>query len=130
MVGRPRMNGSSDAGAGWDADTNGISPGDAPDEALSSQLEAGEPGVAILRVRGDIDAATADEFHEMLAATPTDTRTIWLDLTGVTLFSAAGCGVLAQFVDDRADHEQSIRLVPSDGVRLVLSICGLGYLLG
>lgn len=129
MVGRPRMNGSSDTGGG-DADTNGISPIDPPEGALSSHLEPGEPGVAILRVRGDIDAATADEFHEMLAATPTDARTIWLDLTGVTLFSAAGCGVLARFVDHRADHEQSIRLVPSDGVRLVLSICGLGYLLG
>ncbi|WP_433791749.1 STAS domain-containing protein [Actinoplanes sp. CA-252034] len=74
-----------------------------------------------VRVTGEVDMATAGALHQ--AATPARVTAATLDLRGVTFFDSAAIHTLVRLVEH---YGGAIEVLPSDRVRRVLEISGLG----
>lgn len=62
---------------------------------MMSQSSHDDAGVVTLTVRGEIDLANVDEFHEdVAAAVASDATTIVVDLSEVTFIDSGGISVL------------------------------------
>lgn len=88
---------------------------------------AGPEGL-LLRVRGPVDIATADEFARRLSsATRGGVLQVAVDLTGVTHLASAGVQTLLHAHDQLAAHGQQLRLVaaPGSAARAVLDLVQL-----
>jgi anti-sigma B factor antagonist len=80
-------------------------------------------GAAVLRVAGDIDLATVDQFREALAAlVDRHLKDIVIDATGVTFMDSTGLHALVE--GKRLIHERgtNIVLVASSPVRRILEL--------
>jgi anti-sigma B factor antagonist len=80
-------------------------------------------GAAVLRVAGDIDLATVDQFREALAAlVERHLNDIVIDATGVTFMDSTGLHALVE--GKRLIHERgtNIVLVASSPVRRILEL--------
>ena len=85
--------------------------------------EARDGGVAIVRVRGEIDLATAEEFGANLAMQDRD-KPLVLDLSGVTFMDSSGLGTLLTDAKER----DSIAVVVAEGsaVERLFDLAGIG----
>lgn len=72
-------------------------------------------------VSGEVDMATADALVQ--AATREDAKTITLDLRAVTFFDSAAIHAVIGLANR---HPDALTVVPSQQVRRVLEIAGLG----
>ncbi|HWS31232.1 MAG TPA: STAS domain-containing protein [Actinoplanes sp.] len=72
-------------------------------------------------VTGEVDMATAADMFR--AATPGPAHTAVLDLRAVTFFDSAAIHALVRLADH---YPGSLKVHPSDRVRRVLDISGLG----
>jgi serine phosphatase RsbU (regulator of sigma subunit)/anti-sigma regulatory factor (Ser/Thr protein kinase)/anti-anti-sigma regulatory factor len=90
-------------------------------------------GLAGARVRGPVDAGTADEFlRRMLAACRGGTLPLTADLTEVSLLASAGVSALYRLSAQLARNGSQLDLVAADGsaVQAVLELVGLTYTIG
>jgi len=106
-------------------------PPDAGDLAVS--VDSPQAGVVVLRVSGDIDMLTApvliDHVRTQLKVRGA-TRSLVIDLTGVTFLGSAGLAVLAEAHHTATDAEVTVRVVaPSRTVLRPLQVTGLDQLL-
>jgi anti-sigma B factor antagonist len=93
----------------------------------ATDMVTGDP---VLRVIGEVDAATAPVFEDALLSVPTNRgRTLVVDLAQVGFMSAAGLRLL---IDAKMRWEatgRSLRLRrPSPGVLMVLRAAGVEHL--
>lgn len=84
-----------------------------------------EPGV--VRVAGEIDDWTVDEFQRALTDCDADPCVHALDLTGVEFFAAVG---VSCFVERGWTVRPHAGIIASPAVRRVLTVCDMEFLLG
>jgi anti-anti-sigma factor len=72
-------------------------------------------GYAVAEVLGDVDIATAARLGATLADAAADAPCLVLDLTGVTLLSAAGLRVVLHTADVLAERGAALHLVCGEG---------------
>jgi anti-anti-sigma factor len=75
----------------------------------------------IVTVTGEVDMSTADALFD--AATPERVTGATLDLRAVTFFDSAAIHTLIRLADR---FPETLEVIPSDRVRRVLDISGLG----
>jgi anti-sigma B factor antagonist len=87
-------------------------------------------GAPLLRVIGEVDAATADIFQDALSSViPNDGTTVVVDLSDVDFMSAAGLRILLDANSRWVASGRSLVLrTPSSGVLLVLRAAGVEHL--
>jgi anti-sigma B factor antagonist len=95
-------------------------------DQLDVAIDRPSVGVAVLRVRGEIDTLTADTFAaavtELLSARD---QTLVVDLTGVTFLASTGLAVLIEAARKAEVRPHRLRLVaPGRAVRRPLEITG------
>lgn len=92
-----------------------------------------EPGVAILRLRGDNDASVAPRVRSDLASAVNGGAPVVVDLTGATSLDAAVVRTLLDGLAESERHERTfLLLLPRDErspVRRLFQITGLAGLL-
>jgi anti-anti-sigma factor len=93
---------------------------DAPDPNFSAVGEVTGDRVTVT-VTGEVDMATAGTLFEV--ATPDRARAATLDLRAVTFFDSAAIHTLVRLADH---YRGALEVFPSDRVRRVLDISGLG----
>ncbi|WP_430783880.1 STAS domain-containing protein [Actinoplanes sp. G11-F43] len=94
---------------------------DQEDPGFSAVGEVAGDRVTV-RVSGEVDMATADAMFR--AATPGRVRAATLDLRAVTFFDSAAIHTLVRLADH---YPGALKVFPSDRVRRVLDISGLGH---
>ena len=80
----------------------------------------------VIKVAGEVDVATTDDFRRALAVCDGDPVVRALDLSGVSFFSAAGVRCFVEADWSRRPH---VDIIAAPTVRRVLDLCGLGFLL-
>ncbi len=74
--------------------------------------ESGQPGVAVLDARGEIDVATSPELHEHLVdLIRSEPELLIVNLTDVSFIDSTGLGVLVGAVRDMRAGGGDLRLV-------------------
>jgi anti-anti-sigma factor len=93
----------------------------------ATDIVTGDP---VLRVIGEVDAATAHVFEEALLSVPSShSGTLVVDLAQVGFMSAAGVRLLIDAKTRREATGRSLRLLhPSPGVVMVLKAAGVEHL--
>ncbi len=86
-----------------------------------------QPGVAVLAVRGEIDVATAPEFHaslsDLIAEGP---EVVMVDLRAVSFIDSTGLGVLVGAEKEMREGGRDLRLVVTQPqITRLLSLTGL-----
>lgn len=102
----------------WDPMTEANSEG-----ILQASLERLRPGVALMRLQGEIDLSSADVLTDQFAQCAGQGLTdMVVDATGVTFMDSTGLHALIE--GKRLVHDDGIRifLVPSPQVRRVLEL--------
>jgi anti-anti-sigma factor len=99
---------------------------------MSVDQEGGDPAFSAtgavtgdrvtVTVSGEVDMATADALFQ--AATPDHVTGATIDLRAVTFFDSAAIHTLIRLADRFPD---TLEVIPSDRVRRVLDISGLGH---
>src|SRR5258705_4173138 len=84
-------------------------------------------GGPVVRVSGEVDVSTTPRFWEALESAIGRSRSVVIDLSGMTFMDAAGLGVLARAA--RSNGTQLVRRAPSPLVRTLLSITDVEQLL-
>jgi stage II sporulation protein AA (anti-sigma F factor antagonist) len=85
-----------------------------------------ELGPRSFRVTGSLDVPTAGSLHEVLDLLAREPGDITLDLAGVTFMDSGGLRAVLQACSDLGDRG-TVRLVgPSEQVRRLLDITGVG----
>jgi anti-sigma B factor antagonist len=74
-----------------------------PLELSLESVAVGDATVAIVRARGEIDLAVADEFEAAIASAPRDGAGVVLDLSGVPFVDSSGLRVLLVAVGELGD---------------------------
>ena len=94
-------------------------------------VERPEPGVVVLRARGDLDAYTAPGLRaELHAATEGDARLVVVDLADVTFIDSAGLGALVGAHRRMLEADGTLRVVrPPDLVARAFELTGLDEVL-
>jgi len=85
-------------------------------------------GAAVLRVTGDMDADTAYQVPDEVAALFDDgnPREVVVDLSAVTFLDSVGLGMLVRAQDEALAHDAAFRLLaPSEPVSRTLSITAM-----
>jgi anti-sigma B factor antagonist len=85
------------------------------------------PGVPVLRVTGEVDVATAPEFHARLAdLTGQSSEILVVDLSGVTFIYSTGLGVLVAAEKQMRTAGKGLRLIVTQPhITRVLELTGL-----
>jgi anti-anti-sigma factor len=84
------------------------------------------PPWAVIRLRGEVDSATAPAFRRAVADALDGAQSCLVDLRAVTFFDSGGLGVLARLVRSSQDRGTSVHLVCVAGVvRTSLQTSGL-----
>jgi anti-anti-sigma factor len=92
---------------------------------LEVTVAALDTGLALVRVRGEVDMGTASELEAALAGGPSGGRIV-LDLTECTLFDSSAIRVLLLRADSAHASGGAIAVVaPESGVRRTLEISGV-----
>lgn len=85
--------------------------------------------VALVTVEGELDAYSAPELEERLAALPSDARFLVVDLTQLTILDSAGLGLLTSAARRLRSRDGAVVLATEDpNVLRILSLTGLGRL--
>lgn len=82
--------------------------------------------IGVLSVSGDIDASNADDFVGRAIDRMWLSRTLIVDLRGVTFFGLAGFTALCSIEESRNSTGASWLCVPSARVRRLLNLCDSG----
>ena len=94
-----------------------------------AQFEAtiSEPGVPVLLVNGEIDVASAPEFHASLSdLIGQEPEVLIVDLSEVTFIDSTGLGVLVGAEKQMRDAGQALRLVVTQPqITRLLELTGL-----
>jgi anti-anti-sigma factor len=94
-------------------------------EILETEFHPGRPSV--LRVRGEIDVSTAQQFRTSLEEAVCSDPTVVIDMGGVTFFDASGLRVLLQVAATR-NGAGPLPVIGGSRVARVLRIVGLSDL--
>jgi anti-sigma B factor antagonist len=86
-----------------------------------------QPGVPVLRVRGEIDVASAPEFQTSLSdLVGQGSEIVIVDLSEVSFIDSTGLGVLVGAEKEMRDMSHSLRLVvPQPQIMRLLELTGL-----
>lgn len=97
----------------------------------SVNVERPEPGVVVLRARGDLDAYTAPGLRsELHAATEGEATLVVVDLADVTFIDSAGLGALVGAHRRMREADGALRIVrPPDLVARAFELTGLDEIL-
>ncbi len=90
--------------------------------------DSADDGAAVLRVTGDMEADTAYQVPDEVAALfdVASPREVVLDLSGVTFLDSVGLGMLVRAQDEALAHDAGFRLrAPSEPVSRILSITAM-----
>lgn len=96
------------------------------EQSVSPERLSVVDAATVIKVAGEVDLATTDDFRRALAVCDRDPVVRALDLSGVSFFSAAGVRCFVEADWPRRPHVDIIAAPP---VRRVLDLCGLGFLL-
>jgi anti-sigma B factor antagonist len=99
-------------------------PTDPWPEALSVEIDRNQPGMAVVRLRGEIDLVTCETLREALAGID-DAATVTVDLRGLDFMDSSGIRCLLDA--DRAARERGVdfRLIDGAAVSGVLDVSGV-----
>lgn len=88
-------------------------------------------GHVVLTIRGELDAATVDEFAELVDHLLTDRQAaLIIDLSKVSFCSAGALGVLVRLTDDAHSHGTPLAILATDpAVLRPVQILGLQQVL-
>ncbi|HET7367982.1 MAG TPA: STAS domain-containing protein [Gaiella sp.] len=94
-------------------------------------IERPEPGIVVVRAKGDLDAFTAPELRTHLhEATAGDADLVVVDLARVTFIDSAGLGALVGAHRRMREAEGALRIVrPPDLVARAFELTGLDEVL-
>ena len=104
-----------------------------PAHGLSVTLHHPQPEWALVRVHGEVDLGTVDDFRAVMVGARREPgpdglpgRHVVCDLSGVTFLAAIGVGALAEAGDAARRGGTHLHLVAPPGpARRVLELCGL-----
>jgi anti-anti-sigma factor len=97
---------------------------------VTSVTRSREGTTTLVEVRGEIDVDTVDLLHSALATAIDCSERVCCDLSGVSLFSAAGCTALVAARRHAAAADRILQIRGARGItRRVVEITGLGPLL-
>jgi anti-sigma B factor antagonist len=98
-------------------------------ERATLRVSLGEhEGIPVARASGEIDVATAQGLRSELAAVPSGTRKLVVDLSEVTFLDSTGLGVLVatlKRLQDGADDSRVALVVTRPQTVRVLEVTGL-----
>jgi anti-anti-sigma factor len=106
----------------------------APTSRLILTLHHPRPGAVLVRAHGEVDLGTVEDLRAVLdravrephPVTGSEPDHLVWDLDGITFFSAAGVGALAEAGDAARRRGADLHLIASTRpVRRVLALCGL-----
>jgi anti-sigma B factor antagonist len=96
-------------------------------EAQFEVTASGQPGPAVLAARGEIDVASAPEFHEALSGLVAEGPALLVvDLSEVSFIDSTGLGVLVSAEKQtRADSHELRLVVTHPQITRLLELTGL-----
>jgi anti-sigma B factor antagonist len=96
-------------------------------DAQFEMTRTDHPGVSVLQARGEIDVATAPEFHASLAELIAEGRAILIvDMSEVSFIDSTGLGVLVSAEKESRAAGHELRLVVTQPhITKLLALTGL-----
>jgi anti-sigma B factor antagonist len=94
-------------------------------EAKFEKRDSGQPGVSLLHAEGEIDVASAPEFHAGLSDL-VGQGTVIVDLSDVSFIDSTGLGVLVGIEKQMRENGHDLRLVVTQPqITRLLELTGL-----